>query len=87
MLELVGGGIKMDLSKPYDIAALVVGFKSKGLDVAEGAAKAAVEAVIEWFEASAKLSATPFDDVALVVLPKIKDEVLKLVDKIDGQPG
>ena len=77
----------MDLSKPYDIGALIAGFKSKGLDVAEDVAKSAVGAVIEWFEASAKLSATPFDDVALVVLPKIREEILKLVDKIDGQPG
>ena len=77
----------MDLTKPYDIGALVAGFKSKGLDVAEEVARGAVVSVVEWFEASAKLSATPFDDVALIILPKLKEEVLKLVDKIDGQPG
>lgn len=75
------------MEKAYDIGALVAGFKSKGLDIVEDSAKYAVEAVLVWFEASAKLSATPFDDVALVVIPQLKKTVFDMLDKIDGQPG
>jgi len=58
-----------------------------GKDIAEEAAKVLVEETLAWFAESAKLSATPYDDMALVVLPLIKDAALGLVDKIDGQVG
>lgn len=75
------------MEKAYDVKDLVVRLKSIGLDVAEAAAGGAVVQVCEWFEASAKLSPTPFDDVALVVVPQLKAKVLEAVDKIDGQVG
>jgi len=75
------------MTVPYDISALVAGLKTTGLNVTEDAAKAIVEQVCVWFETSAKLSATPFDDVALVVLPQFKAAVLKELDKIDGAVG
>jgi ADP-heptose:LPS heptosyltransferase len=57
------------MTEAYDIKSLVEKFKAHGLDIAEEAAKAATISILDWFEESAKLSATPFDDVALVVLP------------------
>ena len=72
------------MMQAYDIAVLADKFKARGLDLAEDAVKGAVVDVLDWFEASAKLSATPFDDVALVVVPQLKKSVLELADKIDG---
>jgi hypothetical protein len=75
------------MEKAYDIKALVAKLKSKGLDVAEDAARHLVEASLEWVEESAKLSATPYDDMGLIVVPQLKKMALAAVDKIDGQEG
>lgn len=71
----------------YDIQVLFGKFKDRFGNVAEDAVKGAVVDLCDWFEASAKESPTPFDDVALVVVPKLKEEALKLADKIDGKVG
>lgn len=71
----------------YDIKLLGEKLKAKGLDVAEEAAGVIVESVIDWLAESAQASANPYDDVALVVLPKVKEYALKQIDKIDGQPN
>lgn len=75
------------MEKAYDIKALGLKLKDKGLDVAEEAAKVAVVAVLEWVEESAKLSDNKYDDLVSAVLPIVKDKVLELVDKVDGQVG
>lgn len=75
------------MEKAYDIKELALVLKSKGLDLAEDGAKHVVESVFEWVEASAKLSATPYDDMGLIVLPQIKKLALEAVDKIDGEVG
>jgi hypothetical protein len=75
------------MEKAWDIKSLALGFKAKGLDVAEDAAKIAALAVLDWVEESVKLSGNKFDDMVIMFLPKAKEEVLKLVDKIDGQEG
>jgi hypothetical protein len=36
---------------------------------------------------SSLISKNPFDDIAAVVMPTIKNEALKHIDKIDGQVG
>jgi hypothetical protein len=72
---------------PYELSSLIEKFKVRGLDLAEDAAAGVVDDVCSWFEAQAKASPTPFDDVALVVLPQLRKEVLKLVDGIDGKVG
>lgn len=71
--------------KAYDIKELVSKLKAKGLDVAEDAAKHVVEASLDWVEESAKISATPYDDMGLIVLPKLKELALAAADKIDGE--
>jgi hypothetical protein len=75
------------MQEPYDLQSLVDGLKDRGLDVVEEVAVEVLEECLEWLEESAHLSDTPFDDVVLVVLPKIKEEILKLIDKLDGEVG
>lgn len=72
------------MEKAYDVADLALKLKGRGLDVAEEAAKVLVEEVLAWAEESAKISETPYDNMALVVLPELKKLALGLVDKIDG---
>ena len=75
------------MEKAYDIKDLGLKLKSKGLDLAEEASKIVVDSVLDWFEESAKLSATPYDDMALIVLPQIKIFIAAQLDRIDGQVG
>jgi hypothetical protein len=69
----------------YEIGKLVEKLKVVGLDVAEDGAKKAVVEVFAWVEESAKESSIPYDDLALIVLPKVKDFVIEQLDKIDGK--
>jgi hypothetical protein len=78
-------GNRMD--KAYDIKVLAEKLKANGLEIAEESAKIVVKATLEWIEESAKLSATPYDDLALVVMPQVKSFIDKSIDKIDGQVG
>lgn len=73
------------MEKAYDVKALSEKLKARGLDVAEEAAKIIVEESFAWIEESAKLSATPYDDMGLVILPHLKKIALTQVDKIDGK--
>jgi hypothetical protein len=75
----------MGLQKPYDVQALVEQLKSDGLTVAEQGVKSLVTDVFQWVSDSVKLSATPFDDIILIVLPKIQEQIMKELDKIDGK--
>jgi uncharacterized protein YjfI (DUF2170 family) len=75
------------MEKAWDFKVLAEGLKAKGLDLAEDAAKEVAVAVIDWVEASVQLSENKFDDLAMSILPLAKAELLKLVDKIDGQEG
>lgn len=75
------------MEKAYDIQALIAKLKGRGLDIAEEMAKVVVEESFSWVEESAKLSATPWDDMALIVVPNLKQLALSGVDKIDGQVG
>jgi hypothetical protein len=75
------------MDKAYDIKALAEKLKANGLEIAEESAKIVVKATLEWIEESAKLSATPYDDLALVVMPQVKSFIDKAIDKIDGQVG
>jgi DNA-binding response OmpR family regulator len=75
------------MTKPYDVQELVARFKAAGLDLAEDAAKAAFQVATGWLKDSVKASSTPFDDVVLVVLPKLEETALKAIDGIDGKAG
>ena len=73
--------------KAYDLKKLTERLKARGLDVAEEAAAVIVEELSDWVVESAPISKTPFDDVLVAVMPIMKKELLKVVDKIDGQEG
>lgn len=73
--------------KAYDLGDLVSKLKGRGMDVAEDAAKIVVEETLNWFQESAVLSGSKYDDMALIILPMVKTAALGLVDKIDGQEG
>lgn len=75
------------MEKAYDLGELGSLLKANGLELAEDAAKIVVSAVLQWVAESAKLSATPYDDMLVVIVPKVKDLILAQVDKIDGKPA
>lgn len=75
------------MQKAYEVKALAEKFKARGLDLAEDAAKIVIEETCSWVEESAKLSATPIDDIAIILMPQIKSVALGQVDKIDGKVG
>lgn len=71
----------------YDLKVLAARFKSVGLNLTEDAVKSAVKETLGWFVESAKASETPFDDVALIIVPQLEKAALDLADKIDGEVG
>lgn len=75
------------MEQAYQVSALVEKLKARGLELGEEAAKGVIGDVCTWLEDSVRLSATPFDDVALAVLPHLKKFGLDQADKIDGQVG
>ena len=75
------------MEKAYDMKDLMNRMKVKGLDLAEDALVMAVGEIFDWAEASAKISPTPYDDMGLIILPKLKELALEAVDKIDGEVG
>jgi hypothetical protein len=73
------------MEKAYDLKDLTEKLKGRGLDLAEEAAKIALEEVLEWVIESATLSETPLDDVVALIAPKLKEFALEYIDKIDGE--
>lgn len=75
------------MTKAFDFKVLAEKLKSRGLDVAEEAAKIIVEETLTWTEESVKLSENKYDDIIVLGIPMIKEAALKAVDQIDGKPG
>lgn len=74
--------------KAYDIKELAKHLKEQGLELAEDAAEKIAKASFAWLKESAAISENKYDDMAVAVaLPKMEEEVFKLVDKIDGHEG
>ena len=71
--------------KAYDLKVLTSKLKGRGLDFAEEAAAIMVEELSDWIVESAAISPTPFDDIAAIVMPTLKKEIMKQVDKINGE--
>jgi len=70
------------MEKAYDLKELGKRLAAKGLVEVEEGAEKCVEELFVWLEESAKLSSNPWDDMGLVVLPKLKEMALKGADKI-----
>lgn len=75
------------MEKAYDFKELGLMMKGKGLDLAEESLALVFEGVMDWLEESAKVSTTPYDDLAMVIVPQLKKAVLDLIDKVDGEVG
>lgn len=75
------------MEKAYDIKDLEEKLKAVGLPVVEGAAEVVLEKVIAWIKESAMISKTPYDDMAMVILPLIEEKIKKEINKIDGNPA
>lgn len=71
----------------YEIKLLGEKLKQAGLPIAEEAAEIVVAKVIEWLKESAVSSATPYDDMAMVILPLIEEKIKDELNKIDGIAG
>ena len=75
------------MEKAYDLKVLGEKLKARGMDIAEESAKVIVQETFAWIKESAPISATPYDDMAMLVMPKLEEVILSGVDKIDGQVG
>ena len=75
------------MKNAYEFKALIEILKGKGLEVAEESAEVLFDSVMEWVEESAKLSATPYDNMAMLIMPQLKEIVKKQIDKIDKKEG
>lgn len=75
----------------YDLKALGLKLKDKGLPIVEEAAEAAAVQVYlalkEWLQEEAIKSENKIDDVVAPFLAQLDPMVLPLIDKIDGQVG
>jgi hypothetical protein len=77
----------MDIKEAYDIKSLIAKLEARGLDLAEEGAKIVLDEVLIWVAESADESDTPYDNLVATIFPLLKDEVLKQIDKIDGEVG
>lgn len=73
------------MEKAYDLNELGKRLKEKGLVVAEDTAELIYEETMKWVKESAVISETPYDDMALIILPQLDSLVLAQIDKIDGE--
>lgn len=75
------------MEKAYDFGILLEEYKKLGLDMSEEVLAKSLDVLLKWFKESAMLSSSPYDDMALVILPKAEELLKGLIDKIDGQEG
>ena len=73
------------MEKAYDIKDLAQKLKDAGLPIAEQAAGALLDKVVLWIKESAALSKTPYDDMAMVLIPLIEVKIKEEIAKIDGK--
>lgn len=71
-------GIKMELKDKL---------KEKGLNLAESYMLKMVDDVLEIGEMLVADTENQFDDMALAALKMFKGELVKLIDKVDGEEG
>jgi hypothetical protein len=73
------------MEKAYDLKLLGAELKNEGLEIAEESLKIVVEAMFKFLEKSALLSETPYDNMAVMLYPKIKELILNEVEKINKE--
>lgn len=77
----------MKVTKAYDLDELVAGLADKGLTNIENAGSDLYMGFKDWVVQSAKLSASPYDDLGLPFVSYIDSLVLPQIDKINGKIG
>lgn len=75
------------MEKAYDLKDLGKKFKDSGLDLAEESLNIVLDNVLVWFKESAAMSETPYDNMALILLPELEKLLKAQIDKIDGKEG
>ena len=73
------------MESAYDLKDLGKRLKEKGLVELEDGAEAIVKELFAWLRESAIMSPNIYDDMAMIVYPKIEEMILSQVDKIDGK--
>lgn len=71
------------MEKAYDLKVLLDLLKAQGLEVAEESAKVLVSVLFDWVQMSAMKSENKYDDILAVLMPVIKPELMKAIDKIN----
>lgn len=71
------------MEKAYDAKELLNELKGNGLELAEESAKVVITSVFAWLEKSAVASENKYDDLLVVIYPKIKEYALEQADKIN----
>ena len=71
------------MEKAYDLKLLGEELKNEGLEIAEESLKIVVEAMFKFLEKSAVLSETPYDNMAVMLYPQIKELILSKVEDIN----
>jgi len=75
------------MEKAYDLTDLVDKLKTRGIDVAETAAKGLVQETFKWLTESAVISETPYDNLVAPLYPVAEKAILEGIDKWDGEKG
>lgn len=73
------------MEKAYDLKLLGEELKKEGLEIAEESLKILVEAMFKFLEKSAKLSESSYDDMAVIIYPKIKELILSKIEDINKE--
>tara|TARA_R110002096_G_scaffold322901_1_gene516970 strand:+ start:1328 stop:1558 length:231 start_codon:yes stop_codon:yes gene_type:complete len=71
------------MEKAYDLKLLGEELKNEGLEIAEESLKIVVEAMFKFLIKSAALSETPYDNMASMLYPQIKELILSKVEDIN----
>lgn len=61
--------------------------KNEGLEIAEESVELLIKGLFKILPVLAAKSTNSFDDMLIPLFPLLEREVLKLVDKIDGEEG
>jgi len=75
------------MEKAFDLKVLTDKLGARGLDLAEDAAKIAIEEVLDWAAASVALTENKFDDLVTPFIPQLKAAALALADNVDQKVG
>ena len=67
-----------------DFQKLLDALKKDGLELTEEALAKLLNTVLDWGEETVKATPNSYDDILLIAIPKIREELRKLIDKING---